>query len=123
MREVEHTEHTIRPVLVYVLLVPRLQSLPENGTVLTPPPHGNTETAATINSGQVRRGKAPSVDPFTGENDEILWEAWLTTWERAATWNGWSEEEKFKLLQLDGDLKGKEWNLMSEHDRKSFSTA
>ena len=35
---------------------------------------------------------------------------------------GWSEEEKVKLLQLKGKA-FQEWNLMSEHDRKSFSTA
>ena len=43
---------------------------------------------------------------------------------RAATWNGWSEEEK--LLQLAGYLRGKaqqEWNLMSTQDRSSFDQA
>ena len=113
-------EDTTRPVLV-----PRLQSLPESETsALMSPQHRITETAATGNGGQVRRGKAPPVDPFTGENDELMWEDWLPTLGRAATWNGWSKEEK--LLQLAGYLKGKalqEWNLMSEHDRRSFSTA
>ena len=53
-----------------------------------PLPHGITETVATGNGGQVRRGKAPPVDPFTSENDEMMWEDWLPTLERAATWNG-----------------------------------
>ena len=125
--EVPHTipstrplEDTTRPVLVL-----RSQSLSESETsALTSPPHGITGTAATGNGGQVRRGKPPRVDPFTGENDELMSEDWLPTLERAATWNGWSEEEK--LLQLAGYLKGKalqEWNLMSEHDRRSFSMA
>ena len=59
----------------------------------------------TITMGPLRHGKAAPVDPFTGECDELLWEDWLPTLERAVTWNGWSEEEK--LLQLAGYLKGK----------------
>lgn len=80
--------------------------------------------APNVTTGQARHGKAPPVDSFTGESEKVLWEDWLPMLERAATWNGWSEEEK--LLQLAGNLNGKavqEWNLMSEHDRKSCSTA
>ena len=43
-----------------------------------------TEPGQNFNIGQVRRGKAPPVDPFTGESEEVLWEDWLPTLERAA---------------------------------------
>jgi len=33
----------------------------------------------------VRRGK---VEPYTGENPDMLWEEWLPMFERAASWNG-----------------------------------
>ena len=71
-----------------------------------------------------RRGKAPPVDPFDGENTDSRFEDWLPTLERAATWNGWSEEEK--LLQLAGHLRKRalqEWNLLDISDRREFSVA
>ena len=45
-----------------------------------------------------RRGKAPPVDPFTGENSEIQFDDWLPTLSRAVTWNRWTDEES--LMQL-----------------------
>ena len=63
---------------------------------------------------RVRCGKTPPVDPFTGESKEVLWEDWLPILERAATWNGWGEEEK--LLQLVGYLKGKALQEYMEPD-------
>ena len=33
------------------------------------------------------KGKAPIVDLFTGKSSDVLWEDWLPTLERAATWN------------------------------------
>ena len=83
-----------------------------------------TKPGQNFNIGQARRGKAPPVDPFTGESEEVLWEDCLPTLERAANWNSWGEEEK--LLQLASYLKGKalqEGNLMNERDRSSFSMA
>ena len=41
-----------------------------------------------------RTDKAPPVDPFTGDNSDIRFEDWLPSLERAANWNGWSDEEK-----------------------------
>ena len=38
-----------------------------------------------------RRGKAPPVDPFTGEEPEIRLDDWLPSLKRAATWNEWME--------------------------------
>ena len=71
-----------------------------------------------------RRGKAPPIDTFTGENCDVLWEDWLPTFERAAHWNSWSEDEK--LLQLAGYLRRKalqEWNLLSGTQKSSFTVA
>lgn len=50
------------------------------------------------------RGKAPIIDFFTGENQEIRIDDWLPALERASTWNGWTEEEW--LMQLAGHFRG-----------------
>ena len=71
-----------------------------------------------------RRGKAPPVDPFKGSDPELRFEDWLPTLERAATWNGWSEDEK--LMQLAGHLRGKaarEYSLLSSEEKRAFPTA
>jgi len=31
----------------------------------------------SVTTPSVRRGKAPPVEPYTGENPDILWEEWL----------------------------------------------
>ena len=72
----------------------------------------------------VRRGKAPPVKAFTGDEATVHWDDWLPTLERAATWNNWSEQEK--LIQLAGHLRGKaqrEWDLMAENSKASFGAA
>ncbi len=51
-----------------------------------------------------RRGRAPPVDPFTGERPEERLDDWLPGLQRASQWNGWSEQEL--LLQLAGHLRG-----------------
>jgi len=53
--------------------------------------------ASTTAATSVRRGKAPPVDPYSGENPDVLWEEWLLIFNRAASWNGWTESDK--LLQ------------------------
>ena len=71
-----------------------------------------------------RRGKAPPVDPFSGESDEVQLDDWLPALERAASWNEWSEEDR--LLQLAGHLRKKalqEWGLIEESDKKTFKDA
>lgn len=68
-----------------------------------------------------RRGKAPPISVFTGEDVECQLEEWLPSLERASTWNGWSEEDK--LIQLAGHLDGRalqEWNLMKVEDKNTF---
>ena len=47
-----------------------------------------------------RRDKAPPIDSFTGEDNEIRFDDWLPTLERAAAWNDWTEDEK--VIQLAG---------------------
>lgn len=68
-----------------------------------------------------RRGRAPPVELFSGENTETTLEDWLPSLTRAAEWNGWSEEEK--LIQLAGHFTGRarqEWILMSLEDKASY---
>jgi len=53
-----------------------------------------------------------------------LWEEWLPMFERAVTWNGWTESDK--LIQLVGHLRGKalqEWGLLSDSQKSTFATA
>ena len=71
-----------------------------------------------------RRGKAPPVDPFTGENPELHVDDWLPSLERAARWNGWTDQEL--LLQLAGHLRGRallEWNLLDATEKSLYPTA
>ena len=73
---------------------------------------------------RARRGKAPPVDPFTGENLEIRLDEWLPSLERARAWNDWTEEEL--LLQLAGHLRGRalqEWGLLDEDSKRSYVQA
>ena len=72
----------------------------------------------------MRRGKAPPVNEFSGDEPECLLEDWLPSPERASLWNGWSEEEK--MIQLVGHLKGRalqEWNLLCPDLRATFVQA
>ena len=72
----------------------------------------------------LRIGKAPPVDPYTGEDPEVWWEDWLPTFERAASWNKWTDEEK--VIQLAGHLRQKallEWNLIDVTDRDVYERA
>ena len=71
-----------------------------------------------------RRGKAPPIDQYTGEDPEIRFEDWLPGLQRAARWNRWTDEET--LMQLAGHLRGKalqEWNLLLESDKTTFEKA
>lgn len=85
----------------------------------TPPPGPEPVTSRAP-----RRGKAPPVDAFTGENPEVRFEDWLPTLERAASWNGWSNEER--LMQLAGYLRQRalqEWNLLAVEDKATYEAA
>ena len=82
--------------------------------------------ALTMSGGATgpRRGKAPPVDPFSGDDGAILVDDWLPSLERAASWNAWTDEEK--LLQLAGHLRGRalqEWNLIPVEEKSTFCDA
>ena len=71
-----------------------------------------------------RRGKAPPVDTFTGEDADLRFDDWLPALQRAASWNCWSDEEQ--LIQLAGHFRGRawqEWNLLDEDDKRTFDVA
>ena len=66
-------------------------------------------------------GKALPIDSFVAEDPEIRFDDWLPTLEKAATWNGWTEEET--LMQLTGYLRNRalqEWNLLSQEDHNTY---
>ena len=72
----------------------------------------------------VRKGKAPPVDSYTDESSDVLREDWLPTFEIAANWNEWMEDEK--VIQLAGHLWKKalqEWNVLDQEDRSNYSRA
>ena len=70
------------------------------------------------------RGKAPPVDSFTGEDLASTLHNWLPSLQTAATWYGWSEDEK--LMQLGGQLRGRarqEWDLITDEEKETYSRA
>ena len=99
----------------------RSTPLPEASTVST----GESATHADeLPRSRTRRGKAPPVDPFTGEDLEVRLDDWLPSLGRAKLWNDWTEEEL--ILQLAGHLRGRalqEWGLLSADDKKSYTRA
>ena len=71
-----------------------------------------------------RRGKAPPIDQFTGENPEVRFEDWFPSLRRASRWNGWSDEEL--LIQLAGHLRGRalqEWDLLPDSKKGTVGEA
>ena len=72
----------------------------------------------------VRWGKAPPVDSFSGDTDEITFDDWLPALRRAAEWNGWSEAET--LMQLAGHLRGRalqQWTPVRAAEKDSLQAA
>ena len=70
---------------------------------------------------RVHHGKAPPVDPFTGEEPDLCFDEWLPSLERAWVWNDWIEE---LLLQLAGHLPGRalqESGLLDTDTKKSYN--
>ena len=59
-----------------------------------------------------------------GDDDEVNFEDWLLTLERASTWNGWTSD--LQIMQLAGHLRGRalqEWNLISQDERSTLEGA
>ena len=105
----------------------RLQPLPHSVSRASSVAHessGEEDAVAPVRSVRKRRGKAPPVDAFTGENQEVRLDDWLPALQRATEWNGWSQDEL--LIQLAGHLRGRalqEWNLLGSSERASYDTA
>ena len=73
---------------------------------------------------EARRGRAPPINLFSGEDPEVRLDDWLPSLRRASQWNNWTAEEQ--LMQLAGHLKGRalaEWNLLSGDEVESLETA
>ena len=86
--------------------------------------HHSSREGATLAHSTPRRGKAPPVSEFTGDDPECTLEDWLPSLERAIMWNAWTEEEE--IIQLARHLKSRalqEWNLLRPEDRASFAKA
>ena len=115
--------------------VPSRASSPIGSLSLPPPSHSDhRSTMSTSPHEKVsptghtppmkRRGKAPPIDSFTGEDPEVRIDDWLPALKRAASWNGWSEAET--LIQLAGHLRGRalqEWNLLGESEHSTLDSA
>ena len=83
-----------------------------------------TPESEKTTTSKVRRGKAPPVDSYTGEEQGIMLDDWLPSLQRASTWNGWEESEL--LLQLAGHLRGRalqEWSLIGEEKKITYAGA
>lgn len=109
--------------------VSQLEAVVDPGVIL---PIVSSSLATTVGGGVAaptheshrRRGRAPPVSEFTGEDPEYILDDWLPSLERASQWNNWTEEER--LMQFAGHLRGRalqEWNLLSDDEKATFDTA
>ena len=83
-----------------------------------------TDPRAVLRPIPTRRGKAPPIEFFSGEDPAILLEDWMPSLERAADWNEWTQRDK--LIQLPGYLKGQalqEWHLLGREEQQSYPKA
>ena len=102
------------PTTTTSTVIPPVASLPEGGR----------SAAVSTSTVTKRRGKAPPIDKFSGEDTGVSFDDWLPSLSRVAEWYGWSGEES--LLQLAGYLHGKafhEWNLLSQEEKSSYADA
>ena len=76
-------------------------------------------TEAISTQPKPRKGKAPPVEMFSGEDPNIRFDDWLPSLNRAAVWNGWSMEEK--IIQLAGHLQ--EYNFLGEDQHSTYEQA
>lgn len=98
------------------------ETLSDHPTSKPPPPDTSLPSHVCVSA--PRRGKAPPVDTYSGEDPEMRLDDWLPALKTAAAWNVWSEEET--LIQLAGHLRGRalqEWNLLGDGDRSTYDEA
>ena len=96
--------------------VSQLEAMVDPGAILPIVSSSLTTTvgggvAAQTHEAHRRRGKAPPVNKFTGEDPEYILDDWLPSLERASQWNTWTEEERLMKFA------GQEWNLLSDEER------
>ena len=73
---------------------------------------------------RTRRGRAPPIQFFFGEDPAVTVDDWLPSLEQASAWNGWSVTEK--LMQLPSYLKGRalqEWRLLGPSVQRDYTAA
>ena len=89
-----------------------------------PPSSGRTvPVPATHAQASSCKGKAPPFDTFSGEDPVVCVDDWVSSLQRASTWNDWTEEEE--LIQLVGSLRGHtlwEWTLLPDTDRSNMKS-
>ena len=94
-------------------------------TVPHPSPHSSHEASrASLAHSTPRRGKAPPVSEFTGDDPDCSLEDWLPSLERAIMSTAWTDEEH--IIQLAGHLKSRalqERDLLRLEDRASCAKA
>ena len=84
---------------------------------------GNVATPST-STRTSRKGRAPPIDQYTGEDADVRFDDWLPSLRRAADWNCWTESEQ--LMQLAGHLRGRasqEWGLLDEVEKSTMEKA
>ena len=85
---------------------------------------GHPHYGEPVPSDRTRRGRAPPIQFFSGEDPAVTADDWLPSLERASAWNGWSVTEK--LMQLPGYLKGRalqEWSLLGPTMQQDYTAA
>ena len=75
---------------------------PSETSLLDPPSTNPVDDVSLPRRVCARRGKAPLIDPYSGEDPEVRLDDWLPILKRVADWNAWSEEDT--LIQLAGHL-------------------
>ena len=102
----------------------RLAAQPRNRSHSPTPSIDSSVELPVAAARQPRRGRAPPVEMFSGENSGVRLDDWLPSLRRAANWNDWTEEEQ--LIQFAGHLKGRalaEWNLLSPEEIRTVEVA
>ena len=90
----------------------------------TAPIEHSSRSGMSQGTSRSHRGKAPPIDPFNGEAQDIALDDWIPAHRRVAKWNGWTEHET--LIQLAGHMRGRalqDWNLLQQSEKGSLDMA